>query len=85
MLITLIESILRYTEYELIANGTPIEILGSGSRSSLRGRKFDIRYDSLPDQLESLEIVMKEFVGYEMLEVKITLASIGDEPICSSW
>jgi hypothetical protein len=66
---------------ELIANGTPIEILGSSASSSLSGKKFDIRYDTLPDQLESLEVVMKEFVGYQKLEEKHTLASIGDEPI----
>lgn len=65
---------------ELIANGTPIEIMGSGNQSSLRGRAFDIRYDSLPEQLDSLELVIKELVGYQKLDEKISLASIDDEP-----
>ncbi|WP_438351026.1 DUF4179 domain-containing protein [Paenibacillus sp. FA6] len=65
---------------ELIANGTPIEIIGSGSQSSSSGRTFDIRYDSLPEQLDSLELVIKELVGYQKLDEKISLASIGDEP-----
>ncbi|AOZ91186.1 DUF4179 domain-containing protein [Paenibacillus crassostreae] len=65
---------------ELIANGTPIEILGSSASSSLSGKKFDIRYDTLPEQLDTLELVMKEFVGYKKLEEKLSLASVGDKP-----
>ncbi len=66
---------------ELIANGSPIEVLGGGSQSSFNGIKFDIRYDSLPKELYSLELVMKEFVGYQMVKEKISLASMDDEPI----
>ncbi|CAG9609164.1 DUF4179 domain-containing protein [Pseudoneobacillus rhizosphaerae] len=66
---------------ELIANGKPIEIMGGGSNSSLTGKKFDIRYDALPKKLNSLELVMKEFVGYQKLDKKISLASISDSPI----
>ncbi|KGM45281.1 DUF4179 domain-containing protein [Neobacillus niacini] len=66
---------------ELLANGKPIEIMGSSNTSSLRGRKFDIRYNALPKQLDSLEIVIKEFVGYQKLEEKISLSSITNGPI----
>lgn len=67
---------------ELRANGTPVELVGGGSQSlPLRGFKFDIRYDTLPEQLDSLELVLKEFVGYQRLEEKISLASLGKEPI----
>ncbi|SDN87158.1 DUF4179 domain-containing protein [Bacillus sp. OK048] len=66
---------------ELIANGKPIDLMGSGSTSSLRGRTFDIRYDTLPKQLDSLELVMKEFVGYQKLEEKISLSSISEGSI----
>lgn len=66
---------------ELRANGTPVAIQGSGSQSSLAGMKFDIRYESLPKQLHSLELVMKEFVGYQILDAKLSLASFGDEPL----
>ncbi|KAB2330747.1 DUF4179 domain-containing protein [Cytobacillus depressus] len=66
---------------ELIANGKPVELMGGGSSSSLNGVKFDIRYDALPKQLDSLELVMKKFVGYQKLEEKISLASASNRPI----
>ncbi|NIK76656.1 hypothetical protein FHS15_001781 [Paenibacillus castaneae] len=66
---------------ELKANGIPIEIIGSGIQSSFRGMKFDISYDTLPKQLDSLELVMKQFVGYEKLNERISLASLSDEPL----
>jgi hypothetical protein len=66
---------------ELIANGKPIELMGGGSNSSLTGIKFDIHYDALPKKLDSLELVMKEFVGYQKLDKKISLASISESPI----
>jgi len=66
---------------QLIANGTPIGFTGSGTRSSLQGRKFDIRYDALPKQLESLQLVVNEFVGYQELGEKISIASINNEKI----
>ncbi|GIP33411.1 DUF4179 domain-containing protein [Paenibacillus sp. J2TS4] len=68
---------------ELIANGTPVQLMGGGSQSLFGGGgfKFDIRYDVLPEQLESLELVVQTFVGYQKLDAKLALASIGDEPI----
>lgn len=66
---------------QLIANGTEVPLMGGGNHSSIRGTMFDIQYDALPKKLESLELVMKEFVGYQKLEEKITLASINNEPI----
>ncbi|HHY73116.1 MAG TPA: DUF4179 domain-containing protein [Bacillus bacterium] len=64
---------------ELIANGVPVETLGSGSSSSFMGTRFDIRYDRLPKPLKSLELVMKEFVGYQVLGEKIPLISAGTD------
>lgn len=66
---------------ELMANGKPVEIMGSSNSSSIKGRKFDIRYNALPKQLNSLELVIKEFVGYQRLEEKISLSSINNGPI----
>lgn len=65
---------------ELFANGMPVEMIGSGHGSSPAGRKFDLRYDVLPKPLNSLELVMKEFVGYQKLEQRLTLSSAGNEP-----
>lgn len=62
----------------LLANGQPIDQIGSGHRSALWGREFDIRYDVLPDQLDSLEIALKDFVGYQIIQEKIPLTSSGD-------
>ncbi|RDW21872.1 hypothetical protein CWR48_02210 [Oceanobacillus arenosus] len=64
---------------ELIANGKRVDIIGSGSRSGLLGRNFDIRYDALPKQLESLELVIKAFVGYQTLNENLPLTSLGDK------
>lgn len=66
---------------ELIANGKPIELIGGGSSSSLRGIRFNIHYDALPKRLDSLELVMKKFVGYQKLDEKVSLASVSEQPI----
>lgn len=66
---------------QLIANGAEIPLMGGGSRSSIKGTKFDIQYDALPKKLESLQLVMNEFVGYQKVKEKIALASIKDEPV----
>ncbi|MCM3651043.1 DUF4179 domain-containing protein [Metabacillus litoralis] len=66
---------------ELIANGRSVQLMGSGNQSSLKGQVFEVRYDALPKQLDSLQLVIKEFVGYEKLEENIALATIKNEPI----
>lgn len=60
---------------ELIANGSPVANISSGHQSSLGGRTFDIRFDTLPKELHSLQLVFKEFVGYQELEQKFSLAA----------
>ncbi|MBQ4899809.1 DUF4179 domain-containing protein [Paenibacillus sp. Marseille-P2973] len=66
---------------ELIANGQPVDQVGSGRQSSYGGMKFDIRYDALPQDLKSLKLVIKEFVGYRKLDLKIPLPSPADQPV----
>lgn len=65
---------------ELIANGSPVELRGSSISSALGRTNFEIKYDGLPKQLESLMLVMKEFVGYQALKEKIQLTSNREEP-----
>jgi hypothetical protein len=65
---------------QLMVNGTPVEILGSGSQSSLGGRTFDIRFDTLPKELHSMQLVFKEFAGYQTLGEKHPLTPISDKP-----
>ncbi|GGE61313.1 DUF4179 domain-containing protein [Priestia taiwanensis] len=66
---------------ELIANGEPIELTGSSNSSTLIGDKFEIRYDALPKQLDSLQLVIKEFAGYETLHTEIPLTMTKNDPI----
>ncbi|WP_042351641.1 DUF4179 domain-containing protein [Bacillus massiliigorillae] len=66
---------------QLIANGKPIEVKGGSVQSALIGREFDIRYDALPKQLDSLQLVVKEFAGYKKLDQKLSLTSTDKKPI----
>ncbi|WP_078551596.1 DUF4179 domain-containing protein [Bacillus alkalicellulosilyticus] len=65
---------------KLLANGTPVEWRGGSSSSSIRGLNFEIHFDALPEKLDSLELVMSEFVGYEELDERISLIDVTDEP-----
>lgn len=71
---------LGFSGIQLLVNGTSVDMLGSGNQSSLSGRTFDIRFDTLPKDLDSLELVVKEFAGYQKLDEKLSLASINNEP-----
>ncbi|MGP1908865.1 DUF4179 domain-containing protein [Metabacillus sp. JX24] len=59
---------------ELKADGKNVPLTGGGSSTSLFGTSFDIRYDALPETVETLTIVMKTFTGYETLNRKIPLS-----------
>ncbi|NKE05850.1 DUF4179 domain-containing protein [Mesobacillus selenatarsenatis] len=59
---------------KLIANGNTIDNVGYGVRSAFNGSKFDLRFDGLPEELHSLELVVNEFVGYQKLEEQILVA-----------
>lgn len=65
---------------ELMANGETINLIGSGRQTGLTGTKFDIKFDTLPEQLDSLKLVMKKFVGYQTVDEQISLVEAGDEP-----
>jgi len=61
---------------ELVANGESIPIMGSGNTTSLfGGREFEVRFDALPEHVDTLSIVVKEFVGYEKINQSIPLDS----------
>lgn len=66
---------------ELIANGQPVTQMGSGYQSSITGMKFDLRYEPLPSDLETLELVIKEYIGYLKLDRKLSLPSPADQPV----
>jgi hypothetical protein len=73
---------LPFEGIELIANGKPVLMEGSGFEHSLKGRRFELRYDALPKELESLQLVVREYPGYMKLDEKLNLALVSPkEPI----
>lgn len=66
---------------ELIVNGSDMSVMGSSSNSSITGREFHLNYDGLPEKLESLELVVKKFVGYQKVNQKIEVSSLKDDPV----
>lgn len=71
---------LPFERVDLIANGKPVPMEGSGVSTTEKGRTFELRYGALPKELESLQLVVREFPGYEKLDEKVnlTLASPAD-------
>lgn len=66
---------------KLMANGVEVPSVGSSTNSSYGSKfDFDIRYDALPEQLDSLELVMEEFVGYQELDAQLSLEAIDTNP-----
>lgn len=69
-----------FDEIELIANGIPVKEVGSGYGTSIKGTRFDLQYEPLPKELNSLELVMKKFIGYQQLDQRLPLSSARNEP-----
>lgn len=55
-------------------------MIGGGTSSSLGGTTFDLRFDVLPKMLDSLELIVKEFVGYTIVDENIPLSPINEQP-----
>lgn len=63
---------------ELIANGKPLPLEGYGSSSTFgKNNTFSIEYGGLPEDVTSLEIHLKNFIGYKEINKSISL--IGEE------
>lgn len=63
---------------ELIANGKPFPLEGYGSSSTFgKNNTFSIEYGGLPEDVTSLEIHLKNFIGYKEINKSISL--IGEE------
>lgn len=71
---------LPFDRIELLANGQSVEVVGSGISSSLGSATFELRFDALPKKLDSLELVVKEFVGYTIVNEQIPLTSTEEQP-----
>lgn len=73
---------LPFGDIDLIVNGKPLSIEGSGFSHSMKGRTFELRYGALPENLESLQLVVREFPGYRKLAEKVDLTLVSPkEPI----
>ncbi|WAA12472.1 DUF4179 domain-containing protein [Fervidibacillus halotolerans] len=60
---------------ELMVNGEPIEKLGSSSHSSRTGTEFSLRFDALPDSIQTLELDVERFIGYQSVGETIPIHS----------
>jgi hypothetical protein len=59
---------------ELIVNGQPLPLEGYSSSSSFgKNNAFSIEYGGLPEDVDSLEIHMKNFIGYKEINKSISL------------
>ena len=64
---------LGFNGVKLLANGKQIELTGSSYHSGLVGQTFEIYYDRLPTEVDTLEVVVDTFVGYEKVNESIAL------------
>jgi len=48
-------------DVKLLANGNEITLQGMGMGTDMKGMKFDVRYDALPRDLESLQLHLVKF------------------------
>ncbi|REB05239.1 DUF4179 domain-containing protein [Sporosarcina sp. BI001-red] len=58
---------------QLLADGKPIDWTGGSSKSALFGQDIEIYYDRLPKEVNTLEIDVDKFVGYQKLNETIAL------------
>ena len=70
---------LPFEQVALRANGKEVEQIGTGTHTSIGGTKFEISFDALPKKVDSLELVVKEFVGYTKVDETIPLYPIQDQ------
>lgn len=64
---------------QLLANGKPVELTGSSSKSAIFGSDIEIYYDQLPTEIDTLELVVDKFVGYQSLNEAIELSGNDDQ------
>ncbi|MFP7288056.1 DUF4179 domain-containing protein [Shouchella clausii] len=73
---------LPFDGVELVANGKPVPLEGSGFSHSAAGKTFELRYKVLPADLKSLYLNVHEFPGYEKLDEKVKLKDVkAQEPV----
>lgn len=64
---------------QLLANGKPVDLTGSSSKSAIFGQDLEIYYDRLPKDLDTLELVVDKFAGYQSLNEAIVLSGNDDQ------
>ncbi|GLX70618.1 DUF4179 domain-containing protein [Paenibacillus glycanilyticus] len=66
---------------KLLVNGKEVESFGYRAQR-IGDRSFEINYDVLPtDQIESIEVVLENFAGYQKMTEPISLAAPSDRSI----
>ncbi|KUP06693.1 hypothetical protein Q73_11120 [Bacillus coahuilensis m2-6] len=64
-----------FSDTILIANGEEVMMTGSSVSSGLLGDQFELRFDALPENLNSLELVIQKFVGYHSINESFPLSN----------
>ncbi|WP_337912560.1 DUF4179 domain-containing protein [Paenibacillus arenosi] len=67
-----------YGQYKLYVNGIEVQYKGKSGRMP----EFELEFDMLPtDRINSIELVLENFLGYQKIEEPISLASPSDRSI----
>ena len=64
------------SDVELVVNGRPVQQMGSGISHTAKGRTFTVSFDALPEKIESLSLVLREFRSYRPIGKGFPLAEM---------
>ncbi len=70
-----------FDRVKLIANGEEVIQSGFGYHTEITGTEFDITYNALREDTETLSVMIQDFVGYDVIDKTISLEKVSDSPI----
>ncbi|WP_176222098.1 DUF4179 domain-containing protein [Tuberibacillus sp. Marseille-P3662] len=70
-----------FSGFKVMANGQVIDSKGVGTHSKLNGTAFTLKFDALPRNVQTLQLKLDTFMGYDRLNKTIPFNSIkgGDQ------
>lgn len=63
----------------LLADGVPIEAVGSSIKSSFNGRTLELYFDALPKKVDDLKLLVNTFVGYVDVKKTFSLENLDEQ------
>lgn|SRR5690625_310581 len=66
---------------KLIANGDEVIQTGFGYETGILGTEFEIEYNALREDTETLSLMIQDFVGYDEIDKTILLEHLHEQPI----